>query len=172
MFISNFRRLFGYKGFAKLLGVELVRNMIPILLGAALLAIRGHGTVGAAFACFCLVLGRLFPVYNNFRGSTACICLICGMLCVDISIGAVAALAAAGLIWLTRYPSVAALGAAASSLLVTVLVVDDRLVMTLCILAAGMVLIRNIPALQRIPQKKEFQLSLEEDISYKFDEKF
>ena len=40
MFISNFRRLFGYKGFAKLLAVELVRDFIPLLIGAVLLAVN------------------------------------------------------------------------------------------------------------------------------------
>ena len=58
------------------------------------------------------------------------------------------------------------------SILVTVLVVDDQLLVLLCILTAAMVLIRNIPALRRIPQGREFRLSLEEDISYKFDETF
>ena len=56
--------------------------------------------------------------------------------------------------------------------LVAVLMVDDRLVLILCILTASIVLVKNLPAIRRIPRKQEMRLSLEEDISYKFDEKF
>ena len=38
MFISNFRRLFGYTGFLKLLLVELIRDFVPILLGGILMS--------------------------------------------------------------------------------------------------------------------------------------
>ena len=172
MFISNFRRLFGYKGFVKLLLVELLRDFIPILIGGLLLSIKGHGDIGRAFAGFCLVLGRVFPVYNRFRGSTASICLVCSMLCADLSIGLAAAVAAAAVTGLTRYPSLGALVASAVSVLVTVLVVDNSLLMVLCILTAAIVLVRNLPAIRRIRQNKELRLSLEEDISYKFDETF
>ena len=172
MFLSNFRRLFGYKGFAKLLGVELARDFIPLLIGAVLLSIRGHGTVGAAFAGFCLTLGRLFPVFNRFRGSTASICLICTMMCVNVSIGIAAAIVTAAVAAFTRYLSLSALAGAAASILVAVLMVDDRLVLILCILTAAIVLVKNLPAIRRIARKQEMRLSLEEDISYKFDEKF
>lgn len=172
MFISNFRRLFGYAGFAKLLGVELLRDFVPVLLGGLLMSIKGHADIGFAFAGFCLVLGRVFPVFNRFHGSTASICLICSMICVDFSIGIAAAVVTAAVAWLTRYLSVAALAGAAVAILVTVLVVDDQLLTLLCVLTAAMVLIRNIPALRRIPQGKELRLSLKEDLSYKFDETF
>ena len=172
MFISNFRRLFGYLGFLKLLGVELLRDFIPLLIGAVLLSIKGHGTAGAAFAGFCLALGRVFPVYNRFRGSTASICLICAMTCVNVSIGIAAAIVTAAVVWFTRYLSLGAIAGAAAAILVAILTVDDRLVLILYILTAAIVLVKNLPALRRIPQKRELRLSLEEDISWKFDEKF
>ena len=87
MFISNFRRLFGYTGFLKLLLVELIRDFVPILLGGILMSFKEHADIGMAFAGFCLVLGRLFPVYNRFRGSYATICLAATMLCADFSLG-------------------------------------------------------------------------------------
>ena len=171
-FISNFRRLFGWLGFAKLLGVELVRDFVPVLMGGLLMSIKGHADIGFAFAGFCLVLGRVFPVFNNFRGSTASICLVCSMFCVDFSIGVAAAVVTAAVAWISRYLSLAAIAGAATAILVTVLVVDGQLLTLLCVLTAALVLIRNLPALRRIPQGKELRLSLEEDISYKFDETF
>ena len=172
MFISNFRRLFGYKGFVKLVLIELLRDFIPVLLGGLLLSIKGHADIGRAFAGFCLVLGRLFPVYNRFRGSHASVCLAVTMLCAHISLGAAAGLAVIVVTWLSRYLSLGAIAGALVSILVTILVVDDSLLRMLLILTAAIVLLKNIPALRRIPQKKEMRMSLEEDISYKFDQKF
>ena len=64
--LSNFRRLFGIGGFFRLLAVELVKDLIPILIGSLLLGIRGHADVGRAFAGFVLVLGRLWPALYRF----------------------------------------------------------------------------------------------------------
>ncbi len=172
MFISNFRRLFGYKGFAKLLLVELIRDFVPVLLGGLLLRFKGHADIGMAFAGFCLVLGRLFPVYNRFRGSYATICLAVTMLCADLSLGAATIIVAALVTWFSRYLSLGAIAGALASILVAVLVVDDRLLTMLLVLTAAIVLLKNFPAIRRISQKTEMRLSLEEDISYKFDEKF
>ena len=58
--LSNFRRLFGIKGFFKLFVVEIIKDAIPIVIGSLLLGIRGHADVGAAFAGFVLVLGGCF----------------------------------------------------------------------------------------------------------------
>ena len=127
MFISNFRRLFGYTGFLKLLLVELIRDFVPVILGGFLLSIKGHADIGRAFAGFCLVLGRLFPVYNRFRGSHASVCLAVTMLCANISLGAAAGLAVIVVTWLSRYLSLGAIAGALVSILVTVLVVDDSL---------------------------------------------
>ena len=172
MFISNFRRLFGYKGFVKLLLVELVRDFVPILLGGLLMSIKEHADIGFAFAGFCLVLGRLFPVYNNFRGSHASVCLAATMLCADLSLGIATFLAVGLVTWFSRYLSLGAIAGALVSILVSILVIDGSLLRMLLILTAAIVLLKNIPALRRIPQKTEMRMSLEDDISYKFDQKF
>ena len=172
MFISNFRRLYGYKGFLKLILVELLRDLIPILLGGLLLGIKDHGDIGCAFAGFCLVLGRIFPVFNRFRGSHASVCLIVTMLCANVSLGLATGIVVLVVTLLTRYLSLGALAGALASILVTMLVVDGTLLRMLLILTAVIVLIKNIPAIRRISRKTEMRMSLEEDISYKFDETF
>ena len=172
MFISNFRRLYGYKGFAKLLLVELIRDFVPVLLGGLLLAIKGHADIGFAFAGFCLIFGRLFPVFNRFRGSSATICLVVTMLCADFSVGIATAVVAGVVTALTRYLSLGAIAGALTSILVTVLVIDGSLLRMLLILGAAIILLKNMPAIRRISRKTEMRLSLEEDISYKFDQTF
>ncbi len=150
MFLSNFRRLYGWKGALKLLGVELVRDLIPILIGSLLLSFKGHADIGRAFAGFCLVLGRLFPCFNRFRGSCASMCLIVSMFCINLSLGIATAVAVLAVTWFS----------------------DDNLLRMLLILTAGIVLVKNLPAIRRIANKTEMRMSLEEDISYKFDETF
>ena len=124
--LSNFRRLYGIPGFIKLALVEVIKDLLPILIGGWLLGIKGHADVGRAFACFCLVLGRLYPVFYDFKGSHAGIALV----------------------------------------------VDGDLVLRLLVFSAGLILFKHIPALIRIVQGREFRYSLEEDITYKLDERF
>ena len=68
MFISNFRRLFGYTGFLKLLLVELIRDFVPILLGGILLyAVNNSGilnifstAVGLTAVKSAIIISELF----------------------------------------------------------------------------------------------------------------
>ena len=106
--LSNFRRIYGAKGFVKLLLVELVRDILPILIGGLLMGIKGQTAVGRAFAGFCLVMGRLYPVFYDLKGSHAIICMLVVMAFVNFS-GALAVLLFVVLgIWLTKYVSLGA----------------------------------------------------------------
>ena len=168
--ISNFRRLFGIKGFFKLLAVEAVKDIIPIIVGSLLLGIRGHADVGRVFAGFVLVLGRLFPAFYGFRGSHATVAMIAAGFAAGTSVGAAAMIAAAGVIVVTRYLSLGTVAGAVVLVMVSVLAVDDALILRLALFTAALVLLKHIPALIRFVRRAEPRLSLEEDITYKLDE--
>ena len=170
--LSNFRRLYGIPGFIKLALVEVIKDLLPILIGGWLLGIKGHAEVGRAFACFCLVLGRLYPVFYDFKGSHAGIALVVGAFTLNTSVGGAALVVLALVTWFGRYLSLGAVAAAAVAMMVSVLVVDGDLVLRLLVFSAGLILFRHIPALIRIVQGREFRFSLEEDITYKLDERF
>ena len=170
--LSNFRRLYGIPGFIKLALVEVIKDLLPILIGGWLLGIKGHAEVGRAFACFCLVLGRLYPVFYNFKGSHAGIALVVGAFTLNSSVGGAALVVLALVTWFGRYLSLGAVAAAAVAMMVSVLVVDGDLVLRLLAFSAGLILFKHIPALIRIVQGREFRFSLEEDITYKLDERF
>lgn len=170
--LSNFRRLYGIPGFIKLALVEVIKDLLPILIGGWLLGIKGHADVGRAFACFCLVLGRLYPVFYDFKGSHAGIALVVGAFTLNSSVGGAALVVLALVTWFGRYLSLGAVAAAAVAMMVSVLVVDGDLVLRLLIFSAGLILFKHIPALIRIVQGREFRFSLEEDITYKLDERF
>ena len=170
--LSNFRRIYGAKGFVKLLLVELVRDILPILIGGLLMGIKGQVAVGRAFAGFCLVMGRLYPVFYDLKGSHAIICMLVVMTFVNFS-GALAVLLFVALgIWLTKYVSLGAVAGAAVMCIASLLLVDDPLVMKLALFAGLAVLVRHIPAVSRMLSGRETKLSFEEDISYKLDNKF
>ena len=121
--LSNFRRLFGISGFFKLLAVELVKDLIPILIGSLLLGIRGHADAGRAFAGFVLVLGRLWPAMYRFRGSHASVAMIVAASTAASSAGIAAAVVTAGVIALTRYLSLGTLAGMVVYVMVAVLAV-------------------------------------------------
>ena len=170
--ISNFRRVYGFMGFVKLGLVELAKDLLPILIGALLIGFRGRADIGRAFAAFCLMMGRLWPVFNRFRGGHGCMALIVSGLLIEPSVGVSAALAVAVGIWLGKSFTWGALAGAAALAAVAVMVLDARLVLILVVLIAALVLVRHIPSLRRILRNQEEKLSLKEDITYKFDEKF
>ena len=170
--LSNFRRIYGVPGFIKLALVEVIKDLLPILIGGWLLGVKGHADVGRAFACFCLVLGRLYPVFYDFKGSHAGIALVVGAFTLNSSVGAAALVVLALVTWFGRYLSLGAVAAAAVAMMVSVLVVDGDLVLRLLVFSAGLILFKHIPALIRIVQGREFRFSLEEDITYKLDERF
>ena len=172
VWLSNFRRIYGVGGFVKLLLVELVKDLIPIFIGGILLGIKGHADAGRAFAGFCLVMGRLYPVFYDLKGSHAIICMLVVMAFVNFS-GALAVLLFVVLgIWLTKYVSLGAVAGAAVMCIASLLLVDDPLVMKLALFAGLAVLVRHIPAVSRMLSGRETKLSFEEDISYKLDNKF
>ena len=147
--LSNFRRLFGIKGFFKLFVVEIIKDAIPIVIGSLLLGIRGHADVGAAFAGFVLVLGRLFPVFYGFRGSHATVAMIAAGFAAGTSVGAAAMIAAVGVIAVTRYLSLGTVAGAVVLVMVSVLAVDDSLILRLALFTAALVLVTSCAAPSR-----------------------
>ena len=58
-------------------------------------------------------------------------------------------------------------------LIVTALLsLDDSLAVKVCVFIALAVIVRQLPAIIRLINGKEEKITLQEDISYKFDEKF
>ncbi len=170
--LSNFRRIYGIKGAIKLLLVELVIDLLPILISGWLFGIKDHAIVGRAFAGFCLVMGRVYPALYGFRGGHGIVALIVTAFCVEFSIGLTILILVLAVIWFSRYLSLAVLTGAAVFLIAALLLVDDRLAMFLCIFISAVVIVKHLPAIPRLSSGKETKISFKEDINYKFDEKF
>lgn len=170
--ISNFRRIYGWKGVVKIILTELVRDLVPILIGGVLLGFKGHAEIGRVFAGFCLVVGRLYSLFYDMKGSSATLCLIVMGLFVEPSAGIAAAVVAAAVTWLSRYVSVGAVAGAGTLAITTALLADDNLMIKIVIYTALMVFIKHIPAIIRVVNGKEERLSFKDDLTYKLDQKF
>lgn len=172
VWFSNFRRIYGIGGFIKLLIVELVKDLIPILIGGLLLGFRGHADVGRVFAGLCVILGRLYPLFYDFKGCHATVAAAFVSTFADPAAGIASAVVALAVTLFTRYLSLGAVAGAGVAALVALLVVEDDLIRNLVFIAMGLVIFRHFPAIVRILAAREPRLSYEEDISYKLDEKF
>lgn len=172
IWISNFRRIYGIWGIIRLLLTELVKDILPILLGGLLLGIKGHADVGRVFAGFCLTLGRLYPLFYDFRGSHATFCIILTAMFANTTVGIAAAVVALAVVVLSRYISLATIACTLMTVVVTVLLVDDALISRLVMFSCALVFIKHIPAIGRLVNGREMRLSFEDDITYKLDQKF
>ena len=168
VWLSNFRRLYGIGGFAKLLAVEIVKDLIPIVLGSVLLGIKGHADAGRAFAGLVVVMGSLWPLFSGLRGNHAPVAYVVACLATESSVGIAAAVIMLLVTALTRYVALGTVAGVLVSLLVVV--IDDALILRLMLITAGLVILRQIPCVIRILRRREPRLGFEEDITYKLDE--
>lgn len=172
VFVSNFWRIYGWKGFVKLFLVELVLDLLPILIGGWLFGIKGHADVGRALAGFCLVMGRMWPATNGLRGGHGAVAMIFAAFGVQAPIGIAVLLVLVGVSAFSRMLSLGTLLGAATFLVVTLLMIDEALVIRLAIFIVLAVLARHLPAIFRIAKGNEPRFNFEKDITYKLDEKF
>lgn len=171
-FLPNFKRVYGVKGFAELALVEFVKDAIPVLIGGLLFSGGDNAVVGRALAAFCVVLGRMYPLMYDFRGSFASAAIAFCTMFVSFSAGLAVLVATLAVSWATRYLALGTLAGGIALVVAGILAVENGLAMRLCIFIGILVFIRIIPSIARISAKKEPRLSFREDISYKFDEKF
>ena len=171
--LANFRRVYGLKGALILLLVEAIKDIIPIIIGGVLLGIKGHAEVGRAFAGFCMVMGRLWPVYYRLKGSDAIMPMIITAMFEDTSLGITLAVIVIGVLLVTKYLSLSAMVSGLAMMAASFLILEDRLCILLVLFTGLAVVIRHIPALKRISEGRELKIDLRKiDLTYKFDNKF
>ncbi len=170
--LSNFRRVYGLKGALILLLVEVIKDILPIIIGGVLLGIKGHADAGRAFAGFCMVMGRLWPVYYELKGSHAIMPMIVSAMFADTSLGIALIVLVVAVLFLSKYISLAALGGGLALMAASFLIMDNRVCIYLMVFTGLAVVIRHIPNIKKMLNGEETKYSFREDLSYKFDQKF
>ena len=110
--LTNFYRIFGVKGAALVLLIDIGKTVIGVLFGWLMLRIYGFSMVGKLFAGFFLMLGHVFPVYYGFKGGKGVLCCGIIVLTVDPVIGLICWIVFAIVALLTRYVSLGSIAAA------------------------------------------------------------
>lgn len=171
--LTNFRRVYGLKGALALLLIEAIKDILPIIIGGVLLGLKGHAEVGRAFAGFCVVMGRLWPVYYRLQGSHAIMPLIVTALFADRSLGIVLVIVVIAVLAVTKYISLSAIASALVVMAASFLILEDRLCIWLLLFTGLAVLVRHLTAVKRITDGTEMKIDLGKiDLTYKFDNKF
>lgn len=172
VWLSNFWRLYGIPGCLKLGLTELVRDALPILFAAILLGLKGHAEVGRAFAFFCLMLGRSFPLFYRFRGSHATAVLIVGAFFTSLGTGIAVAIVCVGVTLATRYLALGTLAGGIVLPIAALLAFDERMAALLCLLILAVIVVRHAGEIVRIFRGEGEPLTFRKDIMYKLDNRF
>ena len=86
---NTFARHFGTKWALLMVVADIVKCAAAVFIGGLLLSIPGEGfpVIGRLFACFCLVLGDIFPAQRHYRGGKGVICLFTALWVADWRVG-------------------------------------------------------------------------------------
>lgn len=112
--LTNFNRIFGTKGIIIVLGVDIVKAVLSVLIGGWLLGRLGYPELGRIFGAFCCMLGHVYPVYYRFHGGKGVLCAGVAVWMIDWRVGLVCWIVFIVAVVFTRYVSLGSLlGAAA-----------------------------------------------------------
>lgn len=110
--VSSFFQDFGPSGAALLILFDVVKTLIAVLLGGALMGIVEQPVIGRLFGAFALLLGQTFPVLFLFKGGNGLLCGCVAAFLVDWRVGLCCTVAYIVVIIFTRYVSLGSLVAA------------------------------------------------------------
>lgn len=167
--LTNFYRAFGTPGLLLVLGTDVVKSLIAVLIGGLVMGIVEYPTVGKLFAGFCLMLGHIYPVFYGFRGGKGVICAAVTLLCVDVRVGMLALVIFAAIVWFTRYVS---LGSICASLIAPLGVWAEfgGLCGWLSLFCTLLLIIKHRSNIRRLLRKTESKLEFKKDLSNKFED--
>lgn len=173
LWISKFYRMFGKPGVAKLVAIELVLDIVPVIIGGLMFKSFDEAELGRTMAAFCVIFCRMFPLLGKFKGSTDGLfsMMIC-LVIVNPAVGIAADLVIAGIFFWLRFRTIAVLAGAVAAALFAVAIVENAVAVRILAILAVAVIIRNIPNIKRLLSGEEEHMEFRQDISYKFDERF
>lgn len=103
--LTNYLRTYGTAGSAVVILTDVLKSLLAVLIGGWLLGLRGFPVTGRVFACFCLMLGHIWPVLYQFRGGKGVLCAGIGVLLADWRVGLLCWVVFLVVVLFTRYVS-------------------------------------------------------------------
>lgn len=157
--LTNFLRTFGSHSVFMVIAIDVLKSVIAVLLGGALLNIVGEKTVGQLFAGFCLMMGHILPVLYQFKGGKGVLCAGTLILLVDWKVGLICWAVFIVVAVFTKYVSLASMLACLSAPIVMAIFGFEPLEILLILLCALLVVVRHAENIVRLIGGTENRLS-------------
>ena len=170
--LTNFHRTYGTTGMAIVLGIDMFKGAIPVLLAKFIMGFYDASNVGAVFAILCVVLGHMYPVFHQMRGGKGILTAWGSMLFFDWRLFLIVITIFIVAVALTRYVSLGSVLAAGFFPIGVVLARHGSLCFIIGLVTASFVIFKHRGNIVRLLNHTESKLEFKKDISDKFDETF
>ena len=158
---NTFVRHFGQKWGIAVIGADILKSAVAVVIGGLLLRIPGNGfpVIGKLFAGFCTVLGDMYPIQRQFRGGKGIICLYTALWLADWRVGLFVIGVFIAVLALLQFMSLASLAGCFTGVIATWIFVDTEqmkgLAGVLVLLSFLFILWRHRGNIQKLLAKKE-----------------
>lgn len=159
--LTNYYRTFGPVGVAMVIGIDVLKSVIAILIGGWLMKTQGAETVGRLFAGFCLILGHSYPVYYGFRGGKGVLCGGVMALLADWRVGLLCWAVFAIVVIFTRYVSLGSILSSMSCFLWMLAFDHTSLEVILALLCGLLITVKHAENILRLIGGTERKLSIQ-----------
>ena len=122
----TFVRNFGQKWGLAVVGADIVKSAVAVVIGGLVMLIPGEGfpVIGRLFAAFCLVLGDMYPIQRKVRGGKGVICLYTALWIADWRVGLFVMAVFIAVLALSQFMSLASLAGCLTGVIATWIFVD------------------------------------------------
>lgn len=158
--LTNFYRVFGVRGAAMVLAIDILKSVLPVLFGGWLLGRLGMRMLGAETAAFFVMLGHSYPVYYKFQGGKTVLAAGAALFIIDLRVAIVSWVVFLCVMLITRFVSLGSICAGiAYPISVAAFGLGGPACIVIAALSGALLLFRHRPNIVRLLNGTESRIS-------------